>query len=506
MSEQSTSLLTVLMKSFQQFLPVLILIFAIAVVLSRLPKVELGHSAAFKKRRLWNWLPLGLTYAFLYMGRYNLTVSKNALGNLMTNADFGTIFFWGTITYGFSFLINGPMTDRMGGKKAILISAIGSSVMNLAMGGVVYFGYTQNLVLVFSVLYAMNMYFQSFGAVAIVKVNSHWFHVRERGTFGGIFGILISLGVYFAYDWGAIIAKNLPIQYVFFIPTAILAVFVLLDTFLIKDTPLQAGLSDFNTGDATSGDTGPSLSALEVGKRMLRNPVIMTIAAIEFCSGFMRNAIMQWYVIFAKQTGQMGAWIPSNWGLILCVAGILGGVFAGTISDKLFQSRRGPVSAVLYGIMTVGGVIALFTYTTPYIGAVVVVMCMAVVGVHGMLSGTASMDFGGSKNVGVAVGLIDGMVYLGTAFQSILLGSILPSGDAAKDPANWTNWPIAMVPVALVGFLFCLKVWNAKPQPKSAALPGNLSASESEASLEAAGLRVGSKSEASLGKTPVIGA
>ena len=59
-----------------------------------------------------------------------------------------------------------------------------------------------DLVVVFSILYALNMYFQSYGAVSIVKVNAHWFHVRERGIFGGIFGTLISLGIYFAFDWG----------------------------------------------------------------------------------------------------------------------------------------------------------------------------------------------------------------------------------------------------------------------------------------------------------------
>ena len=37
-----------------------------------------AHSAAFRKRRFLNWFPLGLAYAFLYMGRYNLNVAKNA--------------------------------------------------------------------------------------------------------------------------------------------------------------------------------------------------------------------------------------------------------------------------------------------------------------------------------------------------------------------------------------------------------------------------------------------
>ena len=65
-----------------------------------------------------------------------------------------------------------------------------------------------------------------------------------------------------------------------------------------------------------------------------------------------------------------------------------------------------------------GSILLVFTYQTPIVGWLVLLMSMAVIGVHGMLSGTASMDFGGSKNAGIAVGLIDGFVYLGTAAMS----------------------------------------------------------------------------------------
>ena len=60
--------------------------------------------------------------------------------------------------------------------------------------------------LAFSIVYGLNMYFQSYGSVSIIKVKAYWFHVRERGTFAGIFGTLISLGIYFAFDWGQAIA------------------------------------------------------------------------------------------------------------------------------------------------------------------------------------------------------------------------------------------------------------------------------------------------------------
>ncbi|RYZ35063.1 MAG: MFS transporter, partial [Myxococcaceae bacterium] len=63
-----------------QLLPIVILLGAIGLVLSRLPRVELGHTDAFRRRRFFNWFPLGLTYAFLYMGRYNLNVATSAMG------------------------------------------------------------------------------------------------------------------------------------------------------------------------------------------------------------------------------------------------------------------------------------------------------------------------------------------------------------------------------------------------------------------------------------------
>lgn len=480
-----------------ELLPIAILLVVIGVVIYRLPKVELGHSPAFLRRRVMNWLPLGLTYAFLYMGRYNLTVSQrafeempNAAGDaMMGNAAFATVFGIGTAVYGISFIINGPLTDRIGGKIVILIGAVGAGVANALMGlcawslaarGAYSAEIAAHFVPIFATLYALNMYFQSFGAVAIVKVNAPWFHVRERGVFGAIFGILISLGIYFAFDWSALILEHLGLSEVFFVPALILGVFAILVTIFVRNSPGEAGHEDFDTADASSGDDGPQLGAIDVFKLMLRNPIIVTIAFIEFCSGFLRQAIMQWYRTFAKHTdGTLGLkadFVYENWGLLLCCAGILGGTMAGVISDRVFDSRRGPVAGLLYGLMLAGAVVLTFTYATPIVGWLVLLMSMAVIGVHGMLSGTASMDFGGRKNVGVAVGIIDGFVYAGTAVMALTYGLILPdeqlSADGelvgpSTDPSSWLMWPLAMIPVALIGTLLAMRVWNAKPRPKA---------------------------------------
>jgi OPA family glycerol-3-phosphate transporter-like MFS transporter len=450
-------------------LPIAVLLVVIAMVIARLPKVDLGHSPAFLRRRFLNWFPLGLTYAFLYMGRYNLTVSKNALGDLMSKSDFGTIFFWGTLTYGCAFVLNGPLTDRLGGRRTILLAAGGSSAMNVLLGIATHLLVSKKLaadsaVPIFSLLYALNMYFQSFGAVSIVKVNAHWFHVKERGVFAGIFGILISLGVYFAFDWGKLIVENAPTWWVFFVPAMILAAFSVIDVFFVQDSPSRAGLADFDTADASSGDDGPQLGVLDVAKLMFQNHVIIIIALVEFCSGFLRNAIMQWYIIFAHQTGIQEQFVPKNWGLLLCLAGIFSGVVAGIVSDRVFDSRRAPMVSVLYGGALIAAIIACFVLATPAMGWIALWISLCIIGVHGMFSGTASMDFGGRKNVGVAVGIIDGLVYLGTATQSVLLGAVLPTGDAQKDPAQWAVWPALLIPASVVGLILATRVWNAKPK------------------------------------------
>lgn len=437
-----------------------------------------SHSREFRFRRFLNWFPLGLTYAFLYWGRYNLTVAKSALGDLMTNEDFGIIFGAGTAVYAFAFLVNGPLTDRIGGKKAMLLAAVGTAVMNLAMGLTLHAILTgrvesTNLTPLYSVLYSANMYFQSFGAVAIVKVNASWFHVRERGGFSGIFGIMISTGLFFAFDVsgrvlrladgmgpGGMQAK----WWVFYAPAIALAFMVVLELFLLKDRPGQAGHADFDTGDASSGEDDKPIPLWPLLKRIVTHPVIFTVALVEFCTGVLRNGTMHWVDIYIKTDSAQGGlglqsdhFLRANWGLMLMCAGIIGGNVAGWVSDKLFQSRRAPAAGGLYFVLFLASIALAFTLETPYaLGVVAFVMQICVIGTHGLLSGTATMDFGGRKAAGTAVGMIDGFVYLGTAVQSISLGYLTSH--------SWSWWPPFLVPFAFVGFLLCVRIWNASPQ------------------------------------------
>ena len=441
-------------------------------------------------RRLINWLPLGMTYAFLYMGRYNLNVSKNALGVLMSKEDFGLIFAAGTVTYAVSFLINGPLVDKIGGKKGIIIAAVGASIANILLGVVTYFVLIgqmhMKLVTIFSLLYSLNMYFQSYGAVSIIKVKAYWFHVRERGVFGAIFGTLISFGVYFAFDWGQAIVDMTKVKVtgaetwlssilkqvfavnghpidatwaVFFIPAAILLLWALVDWLVIKDTPEEANFPAFDTHDASSGHMDEEYSALQLLKGVFTSPLMLIFAFIELTSGVMRNGIMQWYTIFAKDMPQFSSpFFAKNWGLLLMIFGIIGGFLGGLISDNFFRSRRGPPVVFLSGFMFIMTVVmAIFLTTNPIVvGAAAVLISMAVTGVHSLMSGTAAADFGGRKATATSSGIVDGFVYLGTGIQSFSLGYLTSW--------NWHWWPIFLMPFSLIGMVLALKIWKELPE------------------------------------------
>ncbi len=450
----------------------------------------LKHGPWFLSRRFINWFPLGMTYAFLYMGRYNLTVAKNSLGGLMSNQDFGLIFAAGTVTYACSFLINGPLVDKIGGKRGILIAALGASIANITLGVITWLVLTNRLHIrllgIFSVVYALNMYFQSYGAVSIIKVKANWFHVRERGVFGAIFGTLISLGVYFAFDWGQAIidmTKAAPPKApngltnavrdvfvsngqwtdatwaVFFIPAAILLAWALLDLWLIKETPEHAGFPYLDTHDASSGHMHEEYTTLDLLKKVFLNPLILMFAFVELTAGVLRNGIMQWYTIFGHDVKQNGAeGILANWGLLLCVFGIVGGFAGGLISDKFFQSRRGPPAAIFSAFMLMmAAVMAMNLFRFPLlVGISALLIVAAVTGVHSLMSGTASADFGGCKATATCSGIVDGFVYLGSGVQSVGVGYLVTH-------QGWEWWPIFLMPFALVGALIAYRIWHELP-------------------------------------------
>src|SRR5262249_5593273 len=138
-------------------------------------------------------------------------------------------------------------------------------------------------------------------ALALIKVNSGWFHVRERGVFSAIFGSMIQSGRFLVFLLlGAAFVGALPWQWKFFIPAVITGIMALLTFLVVQDTPMQAGLPEFDPEDATSGDT-EKITLGYVARRVFSNPVAITIAVAEFCTGLVRGGFEQWFPRYMQE-------------------------------------------------------------------------------------------------------------------------------------------------------------------------------------------------------------
>lgn len=425
-----------------------------------------SHTRAFRLRRFANWFPLGLTYATLYMGRYNFNVYRNHAHELhgLSDAQVGTIATVGFWVYAASLLVNGPLAEKIGGRRAILVGVAGACLLNLAIALFLRGpANDENVVLGLSLLYGANMYFQSFGAISVVKVNSAWFHWRERGLIGGVFGSMISLGYYLALGIGGLVYAHLPFWALFLVPACVLLVMLLVDTFLVRDRPGLAGHEDFDTGDEAPGEASDGARAVpfrEVVGHVLRHPVLQVLAVAEFCTGIVRQGLLLYYGRFLAQVhGITEKGTPLRYqvaSLGITVGGICGALLCGILSDKVFGSRRAPVAFLFY-IGQIVAMVALGLVTSSTMAVLLVgFSCVWIFGVHGMLSGTASMDFGGRKAAATATGLLDGVQYLGSGLVGFGLGWLL-------DRYHWAIWPYALLPFSVVGGLLMLRLWNARP-------------------------------------------
>ncbi len=425
------------------------------------------HSPEFRRRRAQNWLTLGFTYAAMYMGRYNLSFANKALSDNYgwDKVQVGAIITAALSIYGISAMFNGPIADKIGGRKAMLIGVFGAVFFNLLFGLGAYLGIlgTGPLLLgYFATIWALNSYFQSFSALALIKVNSGWFHVRERGTFSAIFGSMIQSGRALIFIVGGVAVAFLPWQWVFFIPAGIMGVMGFLTLKFVRDHPDEVGFPAFDTMDATSGDT-EKVNMKYLMKKVITNPVTLTITMAEFCTGFVRHGFEQWFPRYMQEAQhlQLNSAVFQQGAFIIVVAGIAGAIAAGTLSDWLFTSRRPPVAFFGYALQIVCLVVVWLAPSLMMIIAAFVVNSFAISMVHSMLSGTASMDFGGKKAAATATGMFDGMQYIGGAAVGSGMGWML-------ERFGWGTWAPSMIIFSLIGGILMIRLWNVYPSTRAA--------------------------------------
>ncbi|MGV8118847.1 MAG: MFS transporter [Candidatus Xenobiia bacterium LiM19] len=424
----------------------------------------------FEMRRLVNWLPLGMMYAAFYMSRYNFTVTNPALCKEFnwTNVQIGNVISLSLLVYGISVFLNGPLADKIGGKKAILIGCVGALFFNLVFAAGVFFRMFSwdhepwvRLLTYFAAIWGCNMYFQSFGALSVVKVNAAWFPISERGIFAGLFGAMIQFGRILAVPVGGVILAASSWEWVHIIPAIVLGVVGILTVFIVKDTPEELGFPRQDEALATETDEA-SPSLISILKSILLNPTMLIITGAMMATGLIRHSLEQWAPKYFLDVHKVS---PDSLVFVLAFAGqvmigIFGAFVMGNISDRYFQSRRGPVTAIAYFVQAVLLLVFALLQPGPWMAAILLMLFYFFLnGCHGLIAGTASMDFGGRKAAATAAGLLDGSQYLVGSIAGVGMGWLL-------DRFGWSAWSWSIIVFALIACALMATRWNSLP-PKA---------------------------------------
>ena len=430
--------------------------------------VFVKHPPGFRPRRGLNWAFVGLLYTSFYMCRYNLSIANSAISGEFgfTKKQMGEIITTALIAYAVGQIVNGLLTDRFGGKRAMLIGAAGTIVMNILFGVASFWG----LLSLFVVIRGIDGYMQAFGAPGMIKINAAWFRHNERGRFAGIFGFMINLGRFGIFKIGPALLAGFSFlglmqipplhwRWLFWIPAGIAIVVGICMAFIVKDTPEEANFPPVNPEEA-GGDV--QANVLDVLKTILTNPVIWVIALAYACTGSVRQGIDQWFPRFMQEVHHVdyqSAQFQFLGFLIPFVASV-GSLASGYISDTVFGGRRAPVAAGLYFLETIIILCAAQFHSVNAAIIFLVLISLTANATHSILGTAAAMDIGGAKMAGFASGVIDSFQYFGGSLAGIFLGAFLDR--------SWGWYFYFMAPFGLIGGTLMLsilgKVTLAKPK------------------------------------------
>jgi MFS transporter, OPA family, glycerol-3-phosphate transporter len=432
---------------------------------------------------------LWTTYGSFYLCRANLgpvrTVLQHDLG--ITAVEIGLVLGAVKLGYALGQLVNGQLTERFGARRVLGIGMIGSACATLlvvatpslagapgigaaaaglasTLGGLGLNAGASPLLGVLLALAFVNGWFQSGGWPPCVKIASRWFPVERRGFTMGILGTSLTLGSTIAIAiTGALLGIVGGWRVAFVVPALLLSVSFVHTSIRLREKP---PLADAEPSTATHvPDRMPIGDAL---KATLGNPRIWVLALGLFGVDAVRYGFLDWAPGHLAEVQQSGVAVSALKTAVLPLAGALGALSSGWITDRFFGSRRAPVCALL-----LGGVGAL---TLAYRGAVALgtaptVVCLALVGfcLYGaqiLLVGTAAQDFARKGATAAAAGFVDFMGHVGASCGDVVTG-------LARTAYGWDGaigwWAVAaFVAAAIVATLWRARVGDSVELPAPA--------------------------------------
>ena len=381
----------------------------------------------FKRHRFRVMLAITLGYGLIYTCRLALGVVKKPLidSGIYSPSDLGMIGSALFYTYAIGKLTNGFLADHANMKRFLAFSFLATAVCNLIMG------FTTALWAAV-LLWGLNGWFQSFGAPGGVVAMTNWFSNRERGRAYGVWSTAHSIGEGLTFLVVGSAVAALGWRWGFWGP-GIIGIATAIGCFLlIQDRPRTLGLPTVNDwkddhyGEAAK-PAAKSVMALQLS--ILRIPAIWVLCLASALTYVTRYAINSWGVLYLQE--ERGFSLPAAGTLLMIstIAGIIGAISFGMISDKVFNGRRPPAN-LLFGIIELLGLCLVFFGPTnmPVLVTGMLLFGMGMTGMVTSLGGLFAVDIAPKRVAGAAMGVIGIFSYIGAGIQEQVSGLLIEKG------------------------------------------------------------------------------
>lgn len=429
-----------------------------------------GESLADSKRRMkflkWStFLSATLGYGMYYVCRLSLNVVKKPIVDegIFSETELGIIGSVLFFTYAIGKFTNGFLADRSNINRFMTTGLLVTALANLCLG------FTNSFIL-FAVLWGISGWFQSMGAASCVVGLSRWFTDKERGSYYGFWSASHNIGEALTFIIVASIVSVLGWRYGFFGAGMVGLLGALLVWRFFHDSPQSQGLPAVNAPkEKKELSTEEATDYTKAQRQVLFMPAIWILALSSAFMYISRYAVNSWGVFYLEAQKGYNTLDASLIISISSVCGIVGTMFSGVISDKLFRGQRN-APALIFGLMNVVALCLFLLVPGVHFWVDVLAMVLFGLGIGVLicfLGGLMAVDIAPRNASGAALGMVGIASYIGAGLQDVMSGVLIEGNKKLVDGVEvydftYINW--FWIGAALLSVLFALFVWNAKPR------------------------------------------
>ncbi|MBR5959929.1 MAG: MFS transporter [Clostridia bacterium] len=385
----------------------------------------------YTKNELYLLIACFAAYTSAYISRCNLSPSLNAIAETfgISAAQAGLIPTCFAIPYAAGQIVSGLLADRYPAPRLMLIGLLGSSLVNIIFSVSVSFP-------LLVALWFVNGLLQSMIWTPIMRIIVSQFRENVRDHAAFFMSLTLIFGYLLAWALSGLLTSLLSWRVAFLVSGLVTAGIAVPSVLVIRNT----------SADIQAQNKEQPQERAPVWKLLLgTNLVLLLICCV--ANGYVRDSITYWATKLLMDT--QGIDLNSAVGIILIIPCVN---FMGIQMGKSAYKRTGNnvfiSSGILFAVCTVLCALIGPVAGQSFLGCIAVLVLISAMayGLNPLLTTLMPMLYINLNRVALAAGLLDAMIYVGSAFSGFFAGYL-------SDRFGWDGVFLSWAVVSLIGTL-----------------------------------------------------